>query len=108
MIINSHSELAHKIADKVTSFCGSLDFVIIHALWWIGWVVFDIEQFPYGLLTMLVSLEAILLSTFILMSQNRQSEKDRDLMSKNYRLEQKSMGLIEEIHDSVVPEEEQK
>ena len=81
------SEDAHRrslqdaIADAITDFSGSMLFIYLHIIWfvswfllnsgWWGWKPFD--PFPYGLLTMIVSLEAIFLSTFVLISQNRQS-----------------------------------
>ena len=73
-----------RVADKITAFAGSLNFVYIHAVWFGVWismnagvfgasVVFD--EFPYGLLTMVVSLEAIFLATFVMVSQNRQAAR---------------------------------
>jgi uncharacterized membrane protein len=68
-----------RLADVLTRFCGNMGFVYIHAAWfawwiadnrgWIPGVIFD--PFPFGLLTLIVSLEAIFLSTFVLISQNR-------------------------------------
>lgn len=72
------------IADKVTSFAGSLKFVYIHAVWFGIWILVNVgmlgaaltfDAFPFGLLTMIVSLEAIFLSTFVMVSQNRQAER---------------------------------
>src|SRR5690349_7149225 len=62
-----------RIADGVTWFAGSMMFVYLHAAWFIAWVAVRPfgDGFPFGLLTMLVSLEAIFLSTFIMISQNR-------------------------------------
>lgn len=72
-----------RIADWIAWFSGSMQFLILNALIFIVWIVINtlptgIEQFdpfPFGLLTMIVSLEAIFLSCFVLISQNRQSEK---------------------------------
>ena len=61
----------NRIADKITAFAGSMAFVYIHILWFGSWIVFRVEHYPYGLLTMIVSLEAIFLSTFVMISQNR-------------------------------------
>lgn len=82
--------LQSRVADAITSFSGRMVFAYIHIVWfglwillntgWFGLPVFD--PFPYGLLTMVVSLEAIFLSTFVLISQNRQaveSERRADL-----------------------------
>ncbi len=65
-----------KLADSIAAFCGSWTFVIIHALWFAVWIGLGVEEFPFGLLTMIVSLEAIFLSTIIMISQNRQSKID--------------------------------
>jgi uncharacterized membrane protein len=46
-------------------------FVYIHIVWFGAWIGFGVEHYPYGLLTMIVSLEAIFLSTFVMISQNR-------------------------------------
>jgi uncharacterized membrane protein len=65
----------NRIADRITAFAGSMTFVYIHILWFGGWIVFRVEHYPYGLLTMIVSLEAIFLSTFVMISQNRADAK---------------------------------
>jgi uncharacterized membrane protein len=70
------SDLGDKAADVITGFVGSWPFVGIHAVWFILWIALRIEPFPYGLLTLLVSLEAIFLSTFVMMSQNRSAARD--------------------------------
>ena len=70
------SDLGDKAADRITGFVGSWMFVGIHGVWFILWIVLRIEAFPFGLLTLLVSLEAIFLSTFVMMSQNRSAARD--------------------------------
>ena len=72
-----HLPWSQRVADSVTGFVGSWVFVGIHVVWFILWILSSIEPFPYGLLTMIVSLEAIFLSTLVMISQNRQGEKDR-------------------------------
>ena len=70
-----------KMADAITAFCGSMTFVYLHVVWFALWIVINMgwsavvafDPFPFGLLTMIVSLEAIFLSTFVLISQNRMS-----------------------------------
>ena len=73
-----------RVADVVTRFAGSLNFVYIHAAWFSLWIAINagavgaslvFDDFPYGLLTMVVSLEAIFLSTFVMVSQNRQAAR---------------------------------
>ncbi len=66
-----------KLADSITRFAGSMSFVYLHVIWFSLWIIFAVQigdKFPFGLLTMIVSLEAIFLSAFILVSQNRQAE----------------------------------
>jgi len=61
----------NRAADKITAFSGSMLFVYVHVIWFGCWIGFGVEDYPYGLLTMIVSLEAIFLSTFVMISQNR-------------------------------------
>jgi uncharacterized membrane protein len=69
------SDGQNRIADAITAFAGSMTFVYIHMLWFGSWIGFAVEGYPFGLLTMIVSLESIFLSTFILISQNRADAK---------------------------------
>src|SRR4051794_30507983 len=74
-LVNEAEQRAEKaqnrIADKVTAFSGSMAFVYLHVIWFGCWIGFGVEKYPFGLLTMIVSLEAIFLSTFVMISQNR-------------------------------------
>jgi uncharacterized membrane protein len=65
----------NQVADHITAFSGSMLFVYIHILWFGCWIAFGVEKYPFGLLTMIVSLEAIFLSTFVMISQNRADAK---------------------------------
>jgi uncharacterized membrane protein len=65
------ASIQNRIADASTRFAGSMAFVYFHILWFAVWIIFGIEGYPFGLLTMIVSLEAIFLSTFVMISQNR-------------------------------------
>jgi uncharacterized membrane protein len=72
--------LQDRIADKITAFAGSMLFVYLHVVWFTIWIVLSVagvrfDPFPYGLLTLIVSLEAIFLSTFVMISQNRESAR---------------------------------
>ena len=67
--------IQNRIADRITAFAGSMRFVYIHIAWFGCWIGFGVEDYPYGLLTMIVSLEAIFLSTFVMISQNRADAK---------------------------------
>ena len=65
----------NRVADRITAFSGSMLFVYIHIIWFGCWIGFGVEDYPFGLLTMIVSLEAIFLSTFVMISQNRADAK---------------------------------
>ena len=65
----------NRFADRITAFAGSMLFAYIHVIWFGCWIAFGVESYPYGLLTMIVSLEAIFLSTFVMISQNRADAK---------------------------------
>ncbi|MBU0975437.1 MAG: DUF1003 domain-containing protein [Patescibacteria group bacterium] len=82
--------VADKYADTITAFSGSIPFLVINVIWFIAWIAINTElipgiepfdPYPFGLLTMIVSLEAILLSTAVLISQNRET-KVNDLRSE--------------------------
>jgi uncharacterized membrane protein len=77
-----HAE--NRFADAITGFAGSMRFVYIHVLWFALWIGLGVEQYPFGLLTMIVSLESIFLSTFLLISQNRADEKRQVLADEKW------------------------
>src|SRR3954470_16692678 len=60
-----------RIADGITRFAGSKTFVYLHIIWFGCWIGFGVEDYPYAPLTMIASLSAIFLSTFVMISQNR-------------------------------------
>jgi uncharacterized membrane protein len=74
----------NRIADTITTFAGSMLFVYIHLIWFGCWIGFGVEGYPYGLLTMIVSLEAIFLSTFVMISQNRADAKRQVIASQQW------------------------
>src|SRR5258707_13273962 len=74
----------NRIADRITEFAGSMAFVYIHVLWFAAWIGFGVEKYPYGLLTMIVSLEAIFLSTFVMISQNRADAKRQVISNEQW------------------------
>jgi uncharacterized membrane protein len=109
--------LQDRIADAITKFSGSMPFIYIHIVWFSLWVGLHVEKFPYGLLTMLVSLEAIFLSTFVLISQNRADERRQLLADSEYvvvqaeekqneellNLSRQILDLTREIHQLTTP-----
>jgi uncharacterized membrane protein len=87
----------NRIADGVTRFAGSMQFVYLHVLWFGCWIGFGAESYPYGLLTMIVSLEAIFLSTFVMISQNRADEKQQVLADQEWKTVQEEDQQNEEL-----------
>ena len=75
----------NRIADRITQFAGSMAFVYIHVVWFASWIGFGVERYPYGLLTMIVSLEAIFLSTFVMISQNRADAKRQVIADEQWK-----------------------
>jgi uncharacterized membrane protein len=75
----------NRIADQITTFAGSMAFVYIHIIWFSCWIGLGVEKYPYGLLTMIVSLEAIFLSTFVMISQNRADAKRQVIADQQWQ-----------------------
>jgi uncharacterized membrane protein len=82
--VSNARKIEDRASDAISAFAGSPAFVYIHVAWFTFWILANLgmfgqglvfDPFPYGLLTMIVSLEAIFLSTFILITQNRQGER---------------------------------
>ncbi len=102
-----------KIAEILSDFAGSMGFVYFHAVWFTFWIlggqgllmpyIQPFDPFPYGLLTMIVSLEAIFLATFIMINQNRQAlvEEYKELEEEKEAIEeeQEQQELEEEVED---------
>ncbi len=82
-IVDEELTLGERVADTIAEFSGSIAFLVLNAVFFAVWLgsnefpVLRFDPFPFGLLTMIVSLEAIFLSIFVLVSQNRQAAKDR-------------------------------
>ena len=106
------TSVSDRIANWISAFAGSMLFVWLHIAWFAVWILLNtsvgwrFDAFPFGLLTMIVSLEAIFLSTFVLISQNRMSL----LADKRSRLDlqvnliselevTKVMALLSDIHE---------
>jgi uncharacterized membrane protein len=80
LLSKSRQRFQDRAADKITSFAGSMLFIYLHILWFTAWIVANVagwrfDPFPFGLLTLVVSLEAIFLSTFVMLSQNREATR---------------------------------
>jgi uncharacterized membrane protein len=90
-----------RLADRITSFAGSMNFVWLHAAVFIAWMLF-LEPSPWPTLTLMLSLEAIFLSTFVMIGQNRQTafqqaKADHDFQTQELELKTNT-ELTREIH----------
>jgi len=96
-----------RIADWISWFSGSMQFLALNAAWFVAWIAVNtlalgvpqFDPYPFGLLTMIVSLEAIFLSCFVLISQNRQAEKDRVRADIEYEVNIKAELEIAHLHE---------
>ena len=89
----------NRVADRITSFAGSMAFVYIHIIWFGSWIALGVEKYPYGLLTMIVSLEAIFLSTFVMISQNRADAKRQVVADLQWQTVQEEDKQNEQLLD---------
>ena len=87
----------NRVADRITAFAGSMTFVYIHIAWFGCWIAFGVEDYPFGLLTMIVSLEAIFLSTFVMISQNRADAKRQLIADQQWQTVQEEERQNEEL-----------
>ncbi|MFL6374890.1 MAG: DUF1003 domain-containing protein, partial [Pyrinomonadaceae bacterium] len=98
-----------RIADWIAWFSGSMHFLIINGVWFIVWIIWNtllpdarqFDPFPFGLLTMIVSLEAIFLSCFVLISQNRQAAKDKIRNDIEYDINVKAELEVTHLHEKI-------
>lgn len=99
-----------KAADWIAAFSGSIPFLLVHCLLFFAWIVVNIDwvpglpvfdPYPFGLLTMAVSLEAIILSVFLLLSQTRQVAKDRVRGDIEYEVNLKAELEIAHLHEKM-------
>jgi uncharacterized membrane protein len=93
------SKTQSRIADAITRFAGSMAFVYIHIVWFGVWIGFGVEKYPFGLLTMIVSLEAIFLSTFVMISQNRADAKHQVIVDEQWSTVQEEDRQNRELLD---------
>ena len=107
-----HRTRVMKVTDWISNFSGSLIFLFIHLLIFFWWIVLNVkpldhtrlggfDPYPFGLLTMAVSLEAIVLSVFVLLSQNRQAERDRRRNDVEFDVNLKAEMQIAHMHQKV-------
>jgi CRP/FNR family transcriptional regulator, cyclic AMP receptor protein len=105
--MEEHTTPLLRIADWIAWFSGSMQFLILNGAWFIVWISINtlplpiehFDPFPFGLLTMIVSLEAIFLSCFVLISQNRQAQKDKVRADIEYEVNIKAELEIAHLHE---------
>jgi uncharacterized membrane protein len=101
-----------RAADWIAEFSGSISFLMLHIVFFAVWILLNVhwlpgwkppmfDPFPFGLLTMVVSLEAIILSVFVLLSQSRQAEKDRIRGDIEYEVNLKAELEIAQLHEKM-------
>lgn len=98
-----------RIADWIAWFSGSMHFLVLNAVWFLVWIGVNtlgkdetqFDPFPFGLLTMIVSLEAIFLSCFVLISQDRQAAKDKIPADIEYDVNIKAEIEVAELHEKI-------
>jgi len=102
------STTLERAADLIAEYSGSIQFLVLNAVWFLLWIVWNslsfvphFDPYPYGFLTMVVSLEAIFLSIFVLVSQNRQAAKDRLRADAEYEVNLKAELEITHLHEKV-------
>jgi uncharacterized membrane protein len=110
------ADLQLRVADRITAFAGSMPFVYLHVVAFAAWMIF-IERSPWPTLTLAVSLEAIFLSTFVMIGQNRQAafqqakadhdfnEQERELKT-NTELTRAIHRLTSELHEHLLGTDE--
>ncbi|HKN83858.1 MAG TPA: DUF1003 domain-containing protein [Pyrinomonadaceae bacterium] len=105
--MEEHSTPLQHVADWIAWFSGSMPFLMLNGAWFIIWIILNtvplgfqpFDPYPFGLLTMIVSLEAIFLSCFVLVSQNRQAEKDRVRADIEYEVNVKAELEVAHLHE---------
>ena len=98
---NHFANRVEELSDWTAEVSANPWFLIIHIIWWGIWIGFKVEPFPYGLLTLIVSLEAIILSSLLLSSGNREGEVEKKIARKDLQISKETNFMVEEIHEIV-------
>jgi uncharacterized membrane protein len=107
-VAEQNMNLWYRIADKIAAVAASGTFLGLHVVWFTAWIIPNVlkgdagfDPFPFGLLTMIVSLEAIILSIIIMVSQNRAGEKDRIRADLDYQVNLKAHLEVMQLHRKI-------
>ena len=101
-IVKKIGKRVEELSDWAAHASGTPWFLIVHLIWFALWIDLGVEKFPFGLLTMIVSLESILLSGLILNATDRESERDRKVMNRDLRVSKETQKLLEHMHEEMV------
>ena len=106
--VEDNRSMVQKAADGIAAFSGSIPFLLMHVVWFGTWLTINtvpglphFDPFPFGFLTLTVSLEAIFLSVFVLLSQNRQAAKERVRADIEYDVNLKAELEIAHLHEKL-------
>jgi uncharacterized membrane protein len=105
--IQDQRSVLEKFTDWIADFSGSMTFLLLNASWFALWIFLNIsgrahfDPYPFGFLTMVVSLEAIILSILVLLAQNRQAAKDHIRDDVEYEINVKAELEIAHLHEKV-------
>ena len=115
--IERESRVHEKVADRIAAFIGNPFFIVIHAVWFLLWVAINtglitvsprFDDYPFGLLGILLSIEAIFITGFLLISQNRQSsfadkrsELDYEVNVRTFREIQNVRQLLTSMQERI-------
>jgi len=98
----SHFEKkVEELADWTAEISASPWFLIAHIIWWAVWILCKVEKFPYGLLTLIVSLEAIVLSSLLLSSSDRDADAEKKIARKDLQISKDTNMMVEEILEDI-------
>jgi uncharacterized membrane protein len=92
---------AEEMSDWTSHIASKPAFIIAHLIWWACWIGFQVEPFPYGLLTLVVSLEAIVLSGLLLSSGNREGDVEKRIARKDLQISKDTNIMVEDIYELV-------
>jgi uncharacterized membrane protein len=107
--VEDERSMVMRAADWIAAFSGSLPFLFMHLGFFFVWIMLNVgvlpfgnfDPFPFGFLTLVVSLEAIILSVFVLLSQNRQVERERVRSDIEYDVNLKAELQIQHMHEKI-------
>lgn len=103
-----HKSRGDRVADQITSFTGTMRFVLLHTLFFAAWILLNVaaaryqwDPYPFNFLTLLVSLEAIFLSTFVLVVQNREAKRSDLRAQLDYEVNLKAEQEVRELKEAL-------